>query len=206
MNIAEFQDHIATLDLQRVTQVVIHHTYIPDETTWRQRGGWAFYRGSLQSHYASLGWTRGPHLFISYEGIGLFYDMTQTGRGVGGRREEIGALHIEMVGDYMTHLPAGDTLDNAVQAAAAIMRQTKASLTHHSLMVRGTECPGARLRKDWGWFRGLVQEAMEQPEPLPQEAEPEIPSGPTILEWLRVLREGEHTPVSQRTLMQRLIT
>ncbi|MGI5914930.1 MAG: peptidoglycan recognition family protein [Anaerolineae bacterium] len=178
MNIGEFTDHIATLDLQRVTKVVIHHTFIPDEDTWRQTGGWAHWSKSLQAYYASLGWTRGPHLFISYEGIGLFFDMTQTGRGVGGGRLETGTLHIEMVGNFMDRLPEGETLNNTAHAAAALIRQTGAELTNHIRVMGKTECPGAMLRTNWDWFDNLVREALAAQEEPAEPAEEEKVESP----------------------------
>jgi len=191
MSIEQFRAHIATLDLQRVTKVVIHHTYKPDEGDWTRHGGWSYWRKALQRYYEGLGWTRGPHLLVSYEGIGLFYDMTKTGRAVGGGQLETGTLHIEVVGDFMNRLPAGETLNNAVQAAAALMRQTGASLTNHSSVVGGWECPGTKLKANWSWFQGLVQQALDQSDYLPHITEADVWDAPIILEKTRWWMEEE---------------
>lgn len=191
MNVEQFKNHIKGLDLKRVTKVVIHHTFKPNEATWKQHGGWSYWKGALKRHYESLGWTRAPHLFISYEGIGLFYDMTKEGRGVGGGYLEPGTLHIEMVGDYMTHLPTGATLSNTVEAAAAIMKQTGAVLTNHSEVVGGWECPGTMLKANWGWFRGLVQEKVSARLYLPHVTEEKVWDAATVLEKTRWWLEEE---------------
>jgi hypothetical protein len=208
LNIEQFRAHIVGLDLSRVTHVVIHHTYRPDEDAWRRYGGWVYWRDALRRHYESLGWTRGPHLFVSYEGIGLFYDMTRTGRAVGGGYLEPGTLHIEMVGDFMTRLPAGATLTNSVQAAAAIMVQTGAALTNHNEVVGGWECPGNMLKANWGWFRGLVQESVDAAAYLPHIVEADVWDAPTVLEktrwWLEEEQRQREAGNSQRAQAIRL--
>jgi len=153
MSVEQFREHVAGLDLSRVRWVVIHHTHMPDEGLWRTYGGWEYWKHALKREFESrrnadwTPWTAGPHLFVSYEGVGLFYDMQKTGRAVGGGQLEEGCLHIEVVGSFMQALPAGDTLANAVGAAAVLIAKTGAELTNHQRVVGGDyECPGTALK------------------------------------------------------------
>ena len=157
MDAQAFRQHVETLDLDQVRRVVIHHTAKPNEATWTRWGGWHYWKGTLKAHYESKGWSKGPHLFVGPDGIGLFYDLEQDGRGVGGGSLEQGARHIEIVGNFSDHVPEGATLANAVAAAAAILDAAGLgidALTHHTAVVGPgvTECPGAALRAAWGWF------------------------------------------------------
>ncbi len=205
MSVDTFRAHVATLDLSRVKRVVIHHTYKPDEGLWRTYGGWEYWKHALKREFESrrnadgTPWTRGPHLFVSYEGVGLFYDMTKTGRAVGGGSLEEGCLHIEVVGSFMKAVPQGDTLANAVGVAAILIDKTRADLTNHQKVLgRPYECPGLALQAAWGWFAGLVADAVkalqtpiEEPAYLPEMVEAEVWEPVQVLEKARWWLEEE---------------
>ena len=181
MSVEQFRAHVAGLDLARVKRVVIHHTHTPDETTWREWRGWDYWAGAIQREYERRGWTKGPHLFVSYEGVGLFFDMTKTGRAVGGGALEEGCLHVEVVGSFMTAVPQGATLANAVGTAAILIAKTGAALSNHQRVLgKAYECPGLALQAAWPWFAGLVSDAVKvlqtpvEMEYLPEEVEAEV--------------------------------
>lgn len=167
MTVEQLHQYAATLDLSNVRRVVMHHTYKPDLAAWQQHGGWSYWREALKRHYGGLGWSAGPHLFAGPDGIGLFYDLSNDGRGVGGGTLERGCRHIEIVGDYRQSMPSGTTLDNAVGAAAVLLNRAGLAmdaLTHHTAVVGPgvTECPGAALMQAWTWFCEEVAEARIQ--------------------------------------------
>lgn len=205
MDVDTFRAHVAGLDLARVKRVVIHHTHLPDEALWREWRGWEYWKGALQREYErrrnadGTPWTAAPHLFVSYEGVGLFFDMTKTGRAVGGGSLEEGCLHIEVVGSFMTQVPAGDTLANAVGTAAILIAKTGAALTNHQQVLgKAYECPGLALQGAWGWFAGLVSDAVkvlqtpiEEPAYLPEVVDAEVWDPATALEKARWWLEEE---------------
>ncbi|RMD81001.1 MAG: N-acetylmuramoyl-L-alanine amidase, partial [Chloroflexi bacterium] len=57
LTIAEWRNYVANYDFGRLapSRLVLHHTYRPDETTWR---GLTTMRG-IQKFYAGKGWTAG---------------------------------------------------------------------------------------------------------------------------------------------------
>jgi len=166
MSAEQFEQYVKGVELPDVRYVVIHNTVAPDEATWTKWGGWGYWKKRLKEFYEGKTppWTKGPHLFVGPDGIGLFYDLAKRGRGVGGGYGERAVRHIEIVGNYGKSLPAGMILENAVRAAAAILRQAgldASSLTTHDRYVGGWDCPGKKLREEFGWFRQLVKEEME---------------------------------------------
>jgi hypothetical protein len=158
----EFTAHVAALSLGPVQTVYIHHTASPTSAwrgldtlnmlkTWYETKPWADADG--REH---IGWDAGPHLFVAEDGIWLFTPLTQDGVGVAGHNTA--ARHIEIVGHYHDHNPAGNTLDNALHAAATLLATARlpiGALRMHR-QDQATECPGDYLAANWGWFRGLV--------------------------------------------------
>ncbi len=178
MSAAEFDEYVAGIDTG-VERVVIHHTFAPDAATWQKYGGWAYWGERMRQIYQDTrGWTKGPHLFASEEGIGLFYDLTQDGRAVGGGSLEKGCRHIETVGDYTKVVPSGATLDNVVAAAAALLYHAGLgieALTYHRAVVDGgSECPGAAWIAAWGWFKSLVEAKLGSMTVNPYQLSPEL--------------------------------
>jgi hypothetical protein len=163
MNVPDFERYATSCSagLTDLRTVIIHHTAKPDEATWMKWGGWGYWKNALKRFYESKGWDKGPHLFVGPDGIGLFCDLTQCGRAVGGDFWERGVRHIEIVGNFNAALPIGATLVNATSAAASLLRAaglTTNDMTHHTACVgRGvTDCPGIKLIQNWGWFRVQV--------------------------------------------------
>lgn len=149
-----------------IRAVCIHHTGRPTEAEWVARGGWPYWGPVLKRFYEGKGWAAMPHVFAGPDGWHTLWPLDQDGRGVGGGYLEPGLRHIEIVGDFTSHLPAGATLDSALDAAATIQRLGglgPEALTHHTAIVGEgvTECPGAMLIDNWAWFMGLVAQRWE---------------------------------------------
>jgi len=141
----------------------LHHTYSPDEALWRKWGGWSYWSSQLARYYRNTrGWHAGPHAFISYEGIGVFTPLNETGihAGAEANRSTIG---MEVVGNFMKALPAGETLDNATWAFAAVLwklgKDATALYRHRDWMA--TACPGDALARDFRWMRCMVDARIE---------------------------------------------
>lgn len=198
LSVDEFREYVKTIDLSGMQRVCIHHTAAPDVATWDKYGGWDYWKNSLQSFYESKGWTKGPHLFVDQNGVGLFYDLTKDGRAVGGGSLEVGTRHIEIVGNFMKSLPDDDRLDIAAQVAATILDSaglevSDDTLTYHQKLVQNAtyECPGAMLIAQWVWFASMVSDKWSalQPEPempyLPEYVEANVTDPATVLEKTR---------------------
>ncbi len=144
-----------------IRAICCHHTDRPAEDEWVAKGGWAYWGPVLARYYQSKGWTAMPHVFAAPDGWHILWPLDQDGRGVGGGHLEPGLRHVEIVGNYNERLPAGATLNNAVDAAATILVMgdlTPDALTHHTAVVGPgvTECPGAMLIANWTWFTDLI--------------------------------------------------
>jgi len=173
LSVTEFAGYVAGLDLSGVTTVVMHNTVSPDVATWEKWGGWPYWHHGLRDYYESRGWTATPHLFVDSGGIGVLWPLDKAGRGIGGGAREATVRHIELVGNYATTLPVGNLLLNGVAAAAAVLQRAGlgiAGLDYHYRVVNGRwDCPGKRLRDNWGWFAGLVAGRLQQIQPVIEE-------------------------------------
>lgn len=163
MSRAEFRAHAESLNLAGTyDKVIIHHTAAPDEATWDQWGGWNYWKWSMRNTYASWGWYAGPHNFADQMGIGLFTPLNQDGIGVSDNNRR--TRHIEIVGNFTSHLPDGKRLDNAVWCAAVMLKAAGLGidrLTYHKAVRDEKECPGAALIANWAWFKGLVKAQLD---------------------------------------------
>lgn len=159
MTSTEFMKHAASLSLKgKYNRVFIHHTANPDEFTWDNWGGWEYWKNQLVKYYRDTrGWDCGPHLFVDQKGVGLLTPLTQDGIGVASNN--VGSRHIEIVGNFMTRVPDGERLANAVTAAATLLREgglTTDALKYHRQYQSDTSCPGDSFVAKWAWFVGLV--------------------------------------------------
>lgn len=176
MSAAAFLQYVDTLPLKgKYNMVFIHHTAIPNEQQWDSSGGWEYRKQQMNEYYATVpiwydasgvkhvGWDAGPHLFVDQVGIGLFTPLTQDGVGVYNHNTR--TRHIEIVGDFTSHLPDGARLSNAVTAAAALLKAgglTIDALHYHREFQSNTSCPGDLMVARWGWFKGLVAAKLKE--------------------------------------------
>jgi|GEM_PF-3192308 len=141
--------------------VTIHHTAAPSLAT-RPRGFESQHMLNLRSWYQSLGWDRGPHLFVDDKLIWVFSPLTSRGiHAVSFNRTRIG---IEILGDFDSEDPkSGRGLEACKMAAdAASLLIGRFGLTdplnfHRDDSKTSKTCPGSKFQKDW--FLALVREA-----------------------------------------------
>ena len=92
----------------------------------------------------------------------LVTPLNETGihAGAEANRSTIG---MEVVGNFMKALPAGETLDNATWAFAAVLwklgKDATALYRHRDWMA--TACPGDALARDFRWMRCMVDARIE---------------------------------------------
>ena len=165
LNAEQFRAHVQATDLSWAKRVVMHHTAVPTKAQWAA-AGWHKRKDNMWRYYHdTLGWDAAPHLFISDEGIGLFWPLDKPGIGVVGHNHD--TIHIEVVGDYSKEMPAGPTLVYAILTAAVLLDKLGAGmdgLTYHRALQPSTACPGELWVSRWAWFAGLVRNELKPPE------------------------------------------
>jgi hypothetical protein len=169
LSVDQFREYLAGLPglARTYNTVYVHHTTHDSHAPWL---GEKSIQG-LKAYYESLGWSSGPHLFIAPEGIWLFTPLTQDGTGVTGHNWH--SRHVEIVGNFMDHLPEGAVLSNALAAIGELLRvaqlSTGTGLRFHG-MDEPTECPGKALKSSWVWFTGLITRYINnEHRPLPRD-------------------------------------
>lgn len=147
--------------------LVIHHTWRPTKAEWK---GASTLEG-VRLYYEGLGWTAGPHLFVSENLIWLFTPMNQVGihagngnavwerlgkeyrgfKGPVGSRLKSYSIGIEVVGDYDAAPWTGKTKDNALTTIKVLMSvlgiSTENVRLHRDFSQKS--CPGWAITKDW---------------------------------------------------------
>jgi hypothetical protein len=127
---------------------------------------------NIQSFYKSLGWNRGPHLFVDEDQI---FGMTPLGtpgiHAVSFNRSSIG---IEVLGDYDSEDPLSGRGLQCMKVAAAATRSLlqwldlptndKTVLFHRDDPKTSKTCPGKKVTKDW--FLGLVKDSADYVKPV----------------------------------------
>lgn len=175
---ASFADYLRTVDLSWARGITMHHTASPS-LRQRPNGLKAQHIQNIQSYYqGTLGWSRGPHLFIDDDQIFGMSPLDERGvHAVSFNRSHIG---IEVLGDYDSEDPySGRGLacwNMATRAAAAILERTGwgvDSINGHRDDPRTSKsCPWKKV--DLKDFRAGVQELMhahEQDQPMPRDSD-----------------------------------
>ena len=153
---SEFMQYLKSSDLALMkwnpTGVTIHHTASPN-LSQRPNGFEPKHMGYLREYYKdSLGWSRGPHLFVDDEGIWVFSPLND--RGIHARSFNADRIGIEMLGEYSyednPHTGRGKkVLDMSKFAAAALMKQLNISTGrlnfHRDDPKTSKDCPGKKI-------------------------------------------------------------
>lgn len=188
---AQFIDYVQNYDFGRQlpTFVVLHHTSIPDTQYARARdGSWdANEQGlsdqqiyakrkqqldGIMSYYrGSLGWNRGPHLFIDDRWIWLFTPMYYPGihAAEGNGTEASYSIGIEVIGHY-ERVRWPESIEQLVGHTVAVLKRKLGTFElRHQRFAGGVSshrdynkpaCPGAAISEDYylqvlrtGWER-----------------------------------------------------
>lgn len=208
--------------------VTIHHTAAP---SLRQRpdGLTAQHIVNIRDYYQkTLGWSRGPHLFVDDDDIMGMTPLTMTGtHAVSFNASSIG---IEMLGDFDIEDPkSGRGLQVCRTGAAAtrvlldwlgLKASEKTVLFHRDDPKTTKTCPGKKIAKDW--FLGLISNSKailpapndSVPAMVPVVAYVSTKTGRPIADLAKILRrdgslyylgeqwlEGAHYDTSTQTTM-----
>lgn len=151
--------------------VTIHHTGAPS-LAQRPKGFLAQHILNIESYYKSLGWSRGPHLFIDEDQIFGMTPLTVPGiHAVSFNRTSIG---IEVLGDYDSEDPLSGRGLSCMKTAAACAKalfewldipinETTLKFHRDDPKTRKT-CPGKKVKKDW--FVSLMTASSGAPVPV----------------------------------------
>lgn len=167
-----FKEYLNTLKKPSYPKsITIHHTGAPS-LAQRPTGLTIQHIHNIQSFYKSLGWNRGPHLFVDEDQI---FGMTPLGtpgiHAVSFNRSSIG---IEVLGDYDREDPLSGRGLQCMKVAAAATRSLlqwldlptndKTVLFHRDDPKTSKTCPGKKVTKDW--FLGLVKDSADYVKPV----------------------------------------
>ncbi|OAN44251.1 N-acetylmuramoyl-L-alanine amidase [Chloroflexus islandicus] len=196
LTIAEWREYVAKYDFGRLapSRLVLHHTYRPDETTWR---GLTTMRG-IQKFYAGKGWTAGPHIFTGPDGIWLATPMSQigihAGTGNGSLAQGWYSIGLEMVGYFDKVLPSGKVWEHSVAVMGELSRRLKIPprqlISFHRDYTNQKSCPGWAVTKEWVWSQveAYLNNAAPPPAPPPGPIGTPTPDDELLIETL--LEEG----------------
>lgn len=196
LTIAEWREYVAKYDFGRLapSRLVLHHTYRPDETTWR---GLTTMRG-IQKFYAGKGWTAGPHIFTGPDGIWLATPMSQigihAGTGNGSLAQGWYSIGLEMVGYFDKVLPSGKVWEHSVAVMGELSRRLKIPprqlISFHRDYTNQKSCPGWAVTKEWVWSQveAYLNNAAPPPAPPPGPIGTPAPDDELLIETL--LEEG----------------
>ena len=153
-----------------VKGITIHHTGAPS-LAQRKSGLLAQHILNIKSYYQSLGWNRGPHLFVDEDQIFGMTPLNVPGiHAVSFNRNTIG---IEILGDYDSEDPLSgrglQCMKNAAAATKALFNWLDIPVNENTLKFHRDDpktiktCPGKKVKKDW--FISLVQNSDVQSTP-----------------------------------------
>jgi len=165
--------------------VTIHHTGAPS-LAQRPKGFVAQHILNIKSYYESLGWNRGPHLFIDEDQIFGMTPLNVPGiHAVSFNRSSIG---IEILGDYDSEDPLSgrglQCLKNTAAAAKALFEWLDIPVNETTLKFHRDDpktsktCPGKRVKKDW--FISLMNSSVGQSAPVTPVFTPPVDLVPLI--------------------------
>lgn len=197
LSLPEWASYVAGYDFGPVapTRLVLHHTYIPNQSQWQ---GLTSMRG-MQSYYAGLGWTAGPHIYAGPDGIWLATPMSQIGihAGTGNSGYAGGKLWysigLEMVGYFDHERPQGAVWEHAKAVMGALSKRLNIAprelISFHRDYTNQKSCPGWAMTKEWVF--GEVEAWLNNQTPPPAPAVGRIGTPQPQVEQLIELLMGE---------------
>lgn len=146
LSLEDFKAYISSFNFSPLnpTKIVLHHTWRPTVEEWQGQKS----INSLKTFYEAKGWSAGPHLFISEDGIWLFSPMNIVGvHAAAGNTKSIG---IEIVGDYDNQVWTGKTKENVLGALKALMQKLniKEGAIHFHREYSPKSCPGNAITRE----------------------------------------------------------
>jgi hypothetical protein len=156
--------------------ITLHHTGAPS-LGQRPQGFLIQHIHNIQNFYKSLGWNRGPHLFIDEDQIFGMTPLTVSGiHAVSFNRNSIG---IEILGEYDTEDPLSGRGLACMKTTAAVVKVlgewldipiNETTLKFHRDDPKTSKtCPGKNVKKDW--FLSLVGNTQQSQTTPPQTRE-----------------------------------
>lgn len=154
----EFVAYLAGISDDQMTwspsAITVHHCAAPS-LAQRPDGFLPQHMLNLRSYYTSLGWDRGPHLFIDDKRIWVFSPL--TARSIHAVSFNAASLSIEMLGNYDVERPdsgRGEKVTALAAAAVVALSRRYRSVVkplqfHRDDPKTDKTCPGKLITKDW---------------------------------------------------------
>jgi N-acetylmuramoyl-L-alanine amidase CwlA len=172
--VESFKEHLnGTKKPAFANSITIHHTGAPT-LIQRPHGFLIQHIHNMQTYYKSLGWSRGPHLFVDEDQIFGMTPLTTPGiHAVSFNRSSIG---IEILGNYDVEDPTTGRGLDCIKNAAMVSRllcnwldipiNEKTVLFHRDDPKTTKTCPGKRITKED--FLKLIRAAIPASKPAEQ--------------------------------------
>jgi len=167
-----FTEYLDDVQLGWADSVCVHHTAAPS-LAQRPHGLKVQHIKNIQSFYQGMGWSAGPHLFISDDDQ-IFGMSSLWRRGIHARSFNKASVGIEMLGNYDHEDPTTgrglDVVETTAQTVAALLARMKLPandetvLFHREDSTSSKTCPGELVNKPW--FLSKVQGYMGATQPL----------------------------------------
>lgn len=164
LTLKEFEEYVQAKDfgVKPPTFMVLHHTWKPTLESWNGRT--SIY--ALKAYYERLGWSAGPHLFVTDDAIWLFTDMYDVGIHAGAGNGTVNngySIGIEVVGNYDGSKWSSKTAEMVTGAMRSLMGKLK--LTNNDIKFHrdfsSKSCPGSAITKEYV-YNLLKGETMEK--------------------------------------------
>jgi N-acetylmuramoyl-L-alanine amidase CwlA len=166
--VQSFKEYLLTLKKPAyVKSVTIHHTGAPS-LEQRKNGLLIQHIHNIKSYYQSLGWNRGPHLFIDEDQIFGMTPLNVPGiHAVSFNRTSIG---VEILGNYDIEDPMSgrglQCINNTAAAVKALIDWLDIPINENTIKFHRDDprtsksCPGKKVSKSW--FISLVKGCAHQ--------------------------------------------
>lgn len=163
----EFAGYLGTILPEQMTWTptgtTTHHAWAPS-LAQRPEGFATQHMLNFRSYYQSLGWSRGPHIFVDDRRIWVFSPL--TARSVHAVKFNAKSISFEMLGNYDKGKEdpttgRGKLVTELTAGAIALVRRrfkiTTPNQFHRDDPATDKSCPGTWIEKPW--FNALVDKA-----------------------------------------------
>jgi hypothetical protein len=129
------------------TKVCVHHTYLPNELTWKGRSSM---EGMLRFYVNQKGWDRFPHVFAAADGIWVMNKLTEWGIHANAANDF--TIGVEVVGYYDKKTWQDPIKQFAVGSIRELQKWGKLDIedyVFHREYNKSKTCPGVMITREY---------------------------------------------------------
>lgn len=152
-----FTRYLRDVQLGWADSVCVHHTAEPS-LAQRPSGLKVQHIKNIQSFYEGLGWSAGPHLFVSTDDQ-IFGMSSLWRRGVHAKSFNRSSIGLEMLGDFDNESPTSgrglDVVETTAQTVAVLLMRMGLQANNETVLFHRDDprtrksCPGVLVNKAW---------------------------------------------------------